>query len=168
MFAPTYFAPTYFAPTYFASGADNGADNPEQDIRASIVSLLKADPIISATVGPRVYPGLIPPSGDFPCVVVFLEDYAPGRCLSGDDGTAVARIRIECFADRLRSDSKLRRRAALVLGDYRGILGGIEILWIKQVNEVDDPGFAGDGSERIIFKIGQVFRVKLRALIPIH
>lgn len=169
MFAPTYFPASYFAPTYFASGADGGADNPEQDIRASIVSLLKGDSIVSGVVGARVYPGLIPPvSGDFPCIVVSLEDFAPGRCLSGDDGTAVARVRIEHYAERLRTDAKLRRRVALVLGDYHATLGGVEILWAKQVSEADDPGFAGDGSERIIFKINQVFRIKLRALIPTH
>ncbi len=69
-------------------------------VEPKLYALLTADPTVSAIVGARVYPMVMPQRATFPAVTYFRVSGGQQNTLDGYSGTENPRIQVDCWAKK--------------------------------------------------------------------
>lgn len=68
------------------------------DLPSAVRARLANDAAVSGVVGTRVYPMIRPQGSGLPAIRLQFPSNLPERVLKGEEGTATARVQIDCFA----------------------------------------------------------------------
>jgi Protein of unknown function (DUF3168) len=136
-------------------------------LRSAVVAALKANPRVSALIGARIFPGIVPQSQPKPALTVRLLSDVPGYNLSGSDGTSTARVEFTAVSKLLRDDASLAdaiRNAFNWLSNTT--LGGLPILLCFLDPEADDFTDPGDGTGRADIRTQITYLIRYRRPAP--
>lgn len=87
----------------------------------ALVELLSADAAVSAIVGNRIYPRIIPDAATFPLLVITKVAGAGTYTNDGDTGLEPARVQIDCYsADGASAVIELKTAVRRKLSGFRG------------------------------------------------
>jgi Protein of unknown function (DUF3168) len=123
-----------------------------------LTAYLKADATIAATVGPRVFPNVVPQGSDFPSISynqvsgVRLYDIP-----NGPTGRAIPRITINSWAERYLTVRQLADAVRERLNGFRGLMGSTEIGRITLDNEFDT--FEEEAGQNGIHRVTQDYLI---------
>ena len=97
------------------------------DICQALYAYLKNDEVVSAEVGSRIYPEIMPEDCPLPAIV-----YAPVLCkydsaLTGDTGFVRQTIQIVCHGETFMKARLLSRKVKAALQDFHGDMEGLNI-----------------------------------------
>lgn len=113
-------------------------------MEASLFSYLSTNAGITAIIGTRVYPGIIPQSGVQPCIVYNKQSRTRQQLFCGTDGLLSTRLEIDCYADSYIKSVALANAVTAALQDFSGNMAGTEVPRIFLENEIDlsdiEPG----------------------------
>ena len=88
-------------------------------IESGLVSLLKSDPEISALVGSRVYPVIVPATATYPCLSYHTVSKPPEVTLD-KSAQETARIQIDCWGNSYSSVKALQQKLHTLLDGFLG------------------------------------------------
>ena len=110
-------------------------------IEEALYSYLKSYAGLSALVGARIYPLILPQPATLPAITYTKISRVGERVLSGPNpNTISARFQLSCWAYSYGTAKSVANQAKLALQDYTGTMGGaggVEVLDANSVNEQD-------------------------------
>lgn len=113
-------------------------------MEASLFTFLTSDPAVSALIGTRMYPGVIPQGGLQPCIVYAKTSRTRQQLFCGTDGLLLTRIDIDCYAKRYIESVALANAVTAALQDFSGDMAGLAVPRVFLENEIDlsdiEPG----------------------------
>jgi hypothetical protein len=135
---------------------------------AALVARLKADTALSAIVGARIYPLVIPQKGSLPCLVYAIPSTDRARNLRGAAGIATARVLIDARATSYAVVKSLQE----VLRQYDGFSGTLAGNLIVLNTRMDDQGDeyewpASTGTDVGTHHLTLTFHFKYRESLPV-
>lgn len=87
----------------------------------ALAELLMADPAVSALVGDRIFPRLLPDGATFPAIVITKVSGGGTYTNGGDTGLETARVQIDCYsADGASAVIELKTAVRRKLSGFRG------------------------------------------------
>lgn len=129
-------------------------------LREAVYARLAGSPALSAIVGDRVFPGLVPQGEGRPSVGFVVASRTFGRCFKSPNRTSRARVRVSCWSyDQLEAATMadvIRRR----FDGYQGWWGLVWVYYVELENEIDLPEVEQDGSGRTIYQIVLDFGIR--------
>lgn len=144
-----------------------------QTFRETILIKLNAISRLTAIVGPRIWPGVLPQTYDLkangPALTYTISGYPRGHVLTGSDGTATARVEFSAWA-YLRSDAD-----AITLAIWDSIDGvpanpwadgSIEIMSCIQEDESDEEIAPLSGTDQWQYPVISQYSIKHRTALP--
>lgn len=110
-------------------------------IEEALFSYLKSYAGLSALVGTRIYPLVLPQNPTLPAVTYFKVSRAGERTLGGPNPVLKqVRIQFSCWGSTYRSAKDVAEQVMMALQDYTGTMGGtdgVKVLDANPVNERD-------------------------------
>jgi hypothetical protein len=135
-------------------------------LREALTYILENCAGITAVCGGRVYPGLRPQDADTnPCVVYTVGSDVPGMNLLGQDGTSIARVKIEFIGPDLSQSVAMQVAFFAAFGGFKGMIKNKEIMRAKLGDEEDEAEFADTGSDDRVQSISDTYVIRHR--IPV-
>ena len=107
------------------------------NIAEAIVAHLVADLNVTALVGTRIYPKLLPQSPAYPAVVLHLISGGTDHTHDGPDGIAEVRYQIDCLAPTIAAATAAAEAVRVALDGYQGTMGGAGGVLVDSVFLVD-------------------------------
>lgn len=129
-------------------------------VEDALVEILENAAAVSAIIGNRIFPIIIPQQGSsarVPCLVYSQSDTNRMQRFVETDGTRTEQFNIDAYAVGYRECRGLAAATQAALIDYRATHGSVEIANIEMVNVIDlvdmDPG---------LFRVQMSFRITHR------
>jgi len=94
------------------------------NIAEAIVAHLVADLNVTALVGTRIYPKLLPQAPAYPSIVLHLISGGTDHTHDGPDGIAEIRYQIDCLGTTLQSATAAAEAVRAALDGYQGMMAG--------------------------------------------
>ncbi|GIV86629.1 MAG: hypothetical protein KatS3mg054_0658 [Chloroflexus sp.] len=113
-------------------------------VREAIVALLRNNPSVSALVGTRIYPLVVPPDVAKPAIAYQVISESRGYIMTGQDGITNTRIQLTIVANSVTSADAVGRACHNALSGYSGQVGSTTIYLITHANEYDTQQVEGD------------------------
>jgi hypothetical protein len=139
------------------------------DIEEALVTLLKADPAVTALIGvgndARIYPESAPQNAGWPRLTYLVVDWPSDQTLSGPSGYCTPRIQFDCWASARSVTRAYATAKALVravrerLDGYSGQVNGLTIHWCKLIGREAIPEMPVSGDEAPVRRISLDFEV---------
>ena len=109
---------------------------------ADLVTLLKNNPALSAKVGTRIYPLVMPTQPTFPCIVYQVVASTRTYSHSGFSHLFQPRIQFSCWATTYAEAKDVASKLKAALEGFRGISGGTTLQGAFVATDIDDyePG----------------------------
>lgn len=114
-------------------------------LETALYAFLGQQGAISALVGARIYPLLLPQNPTMPALTYQIISTVPDYVLAGPSGLVAKRVQINCWASRewampgYTTAQNVATAVRKALDGYSGIWpGGIEIVRAKRDNQHDD------------------------------
>lgn len=127
----------------------------EEALQAHLV----ADAGVSALIGTRVYPDIMPPGSAKPAAVYTLIGNMRGSTLCATDTLVAGQYQIDAYATSYKASKLLAKALFGCLADYKGVIGEFKVSRIFILSEVDlddpDPG---------LYRVSQTYQVWYRAI----
>lgn len=123
------------------------------DVGKALRALLVAASPVSALIGARVYPSVMPENRTLPndlAVTYEQTGLVDDDHLQGPAGLAIATMQIQCFGRTYAAVRELANEVDTVLRGYRGTSSGVEIHGIERDNLIELTDLDGDRIERRI------------------
>lgn len=110
-------------------------------IQQALFTILSAHPGLSALVGSRIYPLILPQNPAYPALTYQRVSGPREQSHDGPSGLARPRFQVSCWHPDFDQAKAAAEQVRLALAGYRGIVGGLEIEGIQVENELDlyDP-----------------------------
>lgn len=102
-------------------------------MKAALYALLTTTAAITAIIGDRVYPEIIPEqvfdaASQRPCLVYSRQSVIRDRTLCATDSRVQSTFSIDCYARTSQAAEELAQQVRVALTDYRGTSEGVTIL----------------------------------------
>lgn len=105
---------------------------------SDLVTFLENDAGISALIGTRIYPQILPQDPTFPAITYSQTSGVRDRVIrEGPSGRARPRITINCWGERYSQARALADAVRIALDGYRGIMGSTDVGGVRLDNEFD-------------------------------
>lgn len=128
------------------------------DIQMAIVKLLKSSVSVSAIVGTKIHPMVIPQDNTLPAITYQMGREAPTRCTDGTTSHRRATFDINLYAKRVSETSSLYSAVMSALENYSGTVTiGAESIVIQRIKCDKLP----DGYDDAV----QAYSTKLEAIV---
>lgn len=136
-------------------------------IESDLVTYLKTVPDITAIVGTRIYPMLVPQGdGNYPAIAYGRAGIQHVISMQGESGTARTTIALACWTRSYESVKTLADKVRLALDGYRGVWGTTDIDGVHLLEEEDTiEASAGDEAKRL-YGVQFEFAVWHRESVP--
>lgn len=99
---------------------------------------------VSAQIGDRLYPDLIPQDADLPAAAYQVITTSDDLTQDGPSGWTEITLQITVDADKYKDAKTAMRAIHTALNGYSGILSGVEIYFIRRTNSYDGYGEASE------------------------
>lgn len=113
-------------------------------LEASLFTFLTGAAGVTALVGTRVFPGVIPQGAAQPAIVYAKRSRNRQQLFCGTDGLKQTRVDIDCYATSYRQSVLLANAVTAALEDFSGTMGTTRVPRIFLETEVDlsdlEPG----------------------------
>lgn len=115
------------------------------EIEEALVARLLAWPGLTALIGQRLYPEEIPQNDSLPAV--FYLDISDNKVhtLTGIHRVEQPIKQFTVYAATKASAKAVANQIKLALSDYQGTLSGVQVQWIKLINELANQYKSSDG-----------------------
>jgi hypothetical protein len=162
LFATGYLAPGLLPPGYFPG--DGGPVDPGPvTLRQAVRAMLADAPGVSAIVGGRVYNATAARGVVYPRITFTVPGQSGEHLLSGPDGSAVARVRVSCWATDGETAERLSNAVKAALDGFQGYVGSVYVENCGWAFEADQTEPAGDGASGTIHQTLVDFYIDHRA-----
>ena len=104
-------------------------------IAQAIRAILLADQTLSGMVSGRVIVDRYPQQSSTPAIVLWVESERALDALDGPLGMDQPSVRVACYARTRTGATSLRQEARRVLGGYIGVIDGVYIKGISQIEQ---------------------------------
>lgn len=107
-------------------------------IESGLYTHLTNDPDVSALVGDRIYPLLVPQDASLPAIAYQRISTGREEAHTGPSGLCSARIQLTCIADSYESAKSVADAVRKSLDGFSGTMGTFEVGACFVVNDRDD------------------------------
>lgn len=108
-------------------------------IQEALVAHLGESAAVSAVVGNRLYPKILPQSPVFPAIVIDLLSADRAHSQDGSSGFATAVFQFSCLATTAGAAKELADKVAIALTGYRGSMAsGVNVEGVFDEDESDN------------------------------
>jgi hypothetical protein len=134
--------------------------------REALVFKLASCAAMTSICGSRIFPGMRPEdAATNPCVVYTVLSDKPGVNLLGQDGTAIARVKIEFVGPDITQCVAMQLAFAAAFAGFQGTIGGHVFIRAKIDDEDDDAQPADTGSDDRVQTVSDTYVIRHR--IPV-
>src|SRR5579875_351729 len=106
-------------------------------IETGIYKLLSADPTVSAQVGTRITPVIVPEGSSFPAISYHWVDRPRWGALDNPTGTPHARLQVTCWSQTFAGAIALCSAVKAALAGYSGLADDTTVQSITVIDERD-------------------------------
>lgn len=110
-------------------------------IEPALVGMMKADGSVSAIVGTKIFPNIVPHSASMPSITYQLIDsgyeYALDSTPSHKINLVTCRYQVNCWAATYKAARQLADKVRALFDGYAGTVGGVPIRKIQIADESD-------------------------------
>jgi hypothetical protein len=135
-----------------------------------VVARTKADATLTTLIAGRLYPDARPQTAPLPALTYATVSNIRGHNLTSADGVSVARVQFDAWASRKSDAVAIKARLEAIWDGYRGRIAvgadELEVLWAKQINDVDLSERPADGSDQMLYRLVIEYHIKHRVTIP--
>ena len=107
-------------------------------IESGLYAHLTSDPDVSALVGDRIYPLLVPQDATLPAIAYQRISTGRDETHTGPSGLSQARIQLTCIADSYDAAKAVADAVRSSLDGFSGTMGGINVGACFVTNDRDD------------------------------
>lgn len=93
---------------------------------------------LSALVGSRIYPNIIPQNSTYPCIIYGRVAAEHFHCMEGSSGLVAETYQIDIFATSKSSAEAIAEQVRLALQGYRGTSAGVAVNGVLLTDTRDD------------------------------
>jgi hypothetical protein len=132
------------------------------DLRRGLQVALSAHGPLTTIVGGRIRPGFLGQQDVLPALTYLVISDVDEEDLDEDDGTKLATVQLDCWAETLDAALRINQRAwqALKLARSALDLGGVPLRWLAPDGDVDAMTHRGDGSDRAYARVRSDYTVR--------
>lgn len=109
------------------------------DFVTSLYTEITGAAAISALIGARFYPGLVPIDADLPAVSYHVAGDTPTLAHDGPVGFSVMRVRFGCVGSTYLEAKNVKIAIETFLNGKNGAFGTHTISGARKINEIDTP-----------------------------
>lgn len=128
------------------------------NIRAGLRAHLVADAGVTAEVGTRVYPEMMPQNPTLPALTYQqVSQQNVDETLQGSSQLGVARFQISCYAEKYIDADSAARAVDAAMQDFAGTMGSVTVYGVERDNIIDLGEQDGDNITRRVLLDYSIF-----------
>lgn len=135
-------------------------------LRQAVMECLRSNPELASEVGGRISYGFAPSSYSLPYVTFSIASNPHGHTFAGSDGTAVARVQINCWGKSSGDCERASEVIRLRIQGLRGRVGFVDVTGVFLIDQVDLLEPSSPGSKTWIFRVMSDYQINHRVPRP--